>query len=103
MISSSVLLLEFLFAACTKASKGIATARNVTTRNRFIRSLSYVSGCFNQAFFHCCIQNSNVRLYERHTKMWSERKARRYGTGSGSDRVLTEQASHKTTRSLPLP
>jgi len=35
--------------------------------------------------------------------MWSGRKARRYGTGSGSDRAPAEQASHKTTRSLPLP
>src|SRR6266542_6938599 len=30
-------------------------------------------------------------------------RARRYGTGSGSDRAPLERASHKTTRSLPLP
>ncbi len=38
-------------------------------------------------------------LYERHTKIWMKR----YGTGSGSDRVVLWDARSNGARSLPLP
>src|SRR5262245_5419909 len=41
----------------------------------------------------------NNQLYERHTKMWMKW----YGTGSGSDLVVSGTALSERTRSLPLP
>src|SRR5262249_36394898 len=38
-------------------------------------------------------------LYARHTKIW----IKRYGTGSGSDLVVSGTALSERTRSLPLP
>src|SRR5262245_26943659 len=89
MISSSVLLLDFLFAACPKASKSIATARTITTRNRFIESLSYVSGCSNQAFFHCRIQNSNGRLTKSGHARSVQYRARKQAADTPVSRLLT--------------
>jgi hypothetical protein len=42
---------------------------------------------------------TNIDLYARHTKIWMKR----YGTGSGSDRVVLWDARFTGARSLPLP
>ncbi len=56
------------------------------------------------AFFsrpHSCADaDKGIRIvYIRHTKIWMKR----YGTGSGSDRVVLWNARSTGARSLPLP